>query len=215
MYAISRLILAYRNDHVSCSYRVYGDHRIEVDWGKWFGGKHRQKPGGIVNTGRNLRRARGAVHHIRPQNNKRRVVLPGNLDIDNFGETRGRSRRRARRCTAAKKRIAIFSRNRARTPRLQPFVSDFFFFSSTSFSGNKTHYSIRWGFFFRISVLRRPLTRNRVAKWRRNRLRNVKDGISKAKIKFVQYALCAPFADNCDPRQRLEIYVKYPSFYPM
>lgn len=54
-----------------------------------------------------------------------RVVLPGNLDIDNFGETRGRSRRRASRCT--KKRIAIFSRDRARTPRLSFPISFLFF----------------------------------------------------------------------------------------
>lgn len=148
MHAISRPIPAYRSDHDT----VRRDHRIEVDWGKSFGGKHRQKPGGIVNTGRNLGRARGAVHHIRPQNNKRRVVLPGNLDIDNFGETRGRSRRRARKVHEKKNRNFLSgSRTYPAAPTALSFPISFslslLFFSSRSFLGR---YSIRWGFFSRF-----------------------------------------------------------------
>lgn len=127
MHAISRPIPAYRSDHDT----VRRDHRIEVDWGKSFGGKHRQKPGGIVNTGRNLGRARGAVHHIRPQNNKRRVVLPGNLDIDNFGETRGRSRRRARKVHEKKNRNFLSG---SRTYPAAPTFRFRFLFPFLSFS---------------------------------------------------------------------------------
>lgn len=80
-----------------------------------------------------------------------RVVLPGNLDIDNFGETRGRSRRRARE----KKNRNFLSGSRA-YPAAPTFRFRFLFFSSTSFSAWNALYSLRRGFFSRIPVLRRP-----------------------------------------------------------
>lgn len=118
------------------------------------------------------------------------VILTSIISEKRVGEAGGG----LERCT--KKRIAIFSRDRARIPRLQPFVSDFFFpFSPFLF------FQIFFGTLLDsmrifLSVLRRSLTRNRAAKRGGgivfgNRLRRW--NIEKAKIKFVQYALCALF----------------------